>query len=249
MSTMSAPSATTSCTRSIAAAVFPGQSGPEERVRGAVDDRHDERCGRAGTRCRAAAADPARVAACPSQDPSTTDHHRNTVTGPRHQPGRRPLVRWYGPGGLAAARRPFGRTGAAVPARRPRAARARGPGPRTSRRRSATSSSSAAITARSWLAWCLCPRRPRSTWAIASSPCSWLVSSRTASSMPYPTGMDSDSISVTAGRPLAGQRLHDAGQLRPPQAEQRPGDQLGDPPAVGRDRAVAALVRAARRTP
>jgi hypothetical protein len=46
---------------------------------------------------------------------------------------------------------------------------------------------------------------------------------------------------VPPGRPLAGQRLHDAGQLRPPQAEQRPGHQLGHPSAVGADRAVAAV--------
>ena len=43
---------------------------------------------------------------------------------------------------------------------------------------------------------------------------------------------------AAAGRPLPGQRLDHAGQLRPPQAQQRPGDQLGDPAALGRGGAV-----------
>ena len=41
-----------------------------------------------------------------------------------------------------------------------------------------------------------------------------------------------------AGRPLAGQRLHHAGQVRPPQAEHRPRDQFGNPTALGGDRTV-----------
>ena len=40
------------------------------------------------------------------------------------------------------------------------------------------------------------------------------------------------------GRPLARQRLDHAGQLRPPQADQRARDQLGDPAALGRGGAV-----------
>ncbi len=43
---------------------------------------------------------------------------------------------------------------------------------------------------------------------------------------------------AAAGRPFPGQRLDHAGQLRPPQADQRPGDQLGDPAALGRGGAV-----------
>jgi hypothetical protein len=39
---------------------------------------------------------------------------------------------------------------------------------------------------------------------------------------------------AAADRPLAGERLHDRGQLGPVQREPRPGDQLGDAPALGR---------------
>ena len=43
---------------------------------------------------------------------------------------------------------------------------------------------------------------------------------------------------VAPGGPLPRQRLHHAGQLGPPQADQRPRDQLGDAAAFGRGRAV-----------
>lgn len=40
---------------------------------------------------------------------------------------------------------------------------------------------------------------------------------------------------LTAGRPLPRERLHDAGQMRPPQADEGPCHQLGDPSPVGGD--------------
>ena len=56
-------------------------------------------------------------------------------------------------------------------------------------------------------------------------------------------GEERDRLQVrAAARVLAGQRLHDAGELRPQEVEQGPGGELGHAPAAGRGRAQGALV-------
>ena len=119
----------------------------------------------------------------------------------------------------AAARRPVGgaRRGRPPPAARPSAAHHR-PG-------------SAAPSRRGRAGWCRWARRPRSTWAIASTPVVAAVSISAASSTAYPVGTDSVSNSDrrTAHSPASGWcRPARSGKKR----DQRAGDQLGDPAAV-----------------
>src|SRR6266511_3894224 len=66
--------------------------------------------------------------------------------------------------------------------------------------------------------WLRCTRTSRSTWAFPSRP------QRLAMSTSRP--------SSTPSRVLAGERLHEPGQIRPEQVDHRPGEQLGDAAAA-----------------
>ena len=77
-----------------------------------------------------------------------------------------------------------------------------------------------------------CSRTSRSTCATASRPNRSTTSTSNPSSTPQPSTNGSTSSALRRGRVLAAERLHDVGELREQQREQRPRDELGDAAAA-----------------